>query len=84
MEIVQQAMSEMTDVMKALSGRESPQEKTAKQAEILKQAYQHAVSNLQELADLIQRANADAMKLVNARFADAMDEVKQMAAKTGS
>lgn len=83
MEIVQQAMSEMTEVMKALSSPEPPQEKTAKQAEILKHAYQHAVSNLQELSDLIQRANADAMKLINARFAEAMDEVKHMAKTSG-
>jgi phasin family protein len=70
MEIVQQSMAELT---------EAPQAKAAKQAELLKQAYERAVSNMKEISDLIQHSNAEAVKLLNARFVEAIDEVKSLA-----
>jgi phasin family protein len=81
MEIVQQSMAELTEAVRALSSVESPQAKAAKQAELLKQAYEHAVGNLKEISDLIQQSNAEAVKLLNARFAEAMDEIKTLADK---
>jgi len=82
MEIMQQSMTEMTDAMKALSSLEAPQAKAAKQAEMLKSAYEHAVANMKELSDLIQRSNGEALALINKRFVEAMDEVKALAQKT--
>ena len=37
---------------------------------------------MRELGDLIQRSNAEAIGLINARFAEAMDEVKALAQKS--
>lgn len=81
MEIMQQAMSEMTEGVKALASAEAPQAKAARQAELVKQAYQRAVSNMQELSDLIQRSNSEALNLINHRFTEAMDELKLLAQK---
>ena len=53
------------------------------QAELAKSTYEKAVANLQELADLIQRSNSEALGLLNKRFAEAMDEVKGLVAKHG-
>lgn len=83
MEIMQQAMQEMTEGMRTLSSPEAPQAKAAKQADLVKQAYQHAVTNMQELRDLIQRSNNEALNLLNQRFMEAIDELKQFADKTG-
>ena len=82
MEIMQQSMTEITEAMRALSSMEAPQAKAAKQAELLKAAYEHAVSNMKELSDLIQHANGEALALINHRFVEAMDEVKALAQKT--
>jgi phasin family protein len=79
MEIMQQSMAELTDAVRAMSSVEAPQAKAAKQAELLKQAYERAVSNMKEIGDLIQHSNAEAVKLLNARFIEAMDEVKALA-----
>jgi phasin family protein len=81
MEIMQASMSELTEGMKSLAGVETPQAKAAKQAELLKSAYEHSVANMKELGDLIQRANAEALGLLHARFVEAMDEVKKLAEK---
>jgi len=83
MEIMQQSMTEMTQALQGVSGESTPQEKAAKQAEMLKASYGRAVANMQELAELIQKANAEAVGLLNRRFAEAMDEVKSLMAKSG-
>ena len=84
MEIVQSAMSEMTDAMRGMSGTESPQDRAARQAELMKGGYERAVANMKEIADLIQKSNSEALALFNHRFAEAMEEVKQMSAKGGA
>ena len=81
MEIVQAAMTEMTEAVKALAGAEAPQAKAARQAELMKSAYEKAVVNMRELADMIQRANGEALSLINKRFAETMDELKTMMEK---
>jgi phasin family protein len=81
MEIMQQSMAEMTEAMRALASPGAPQEKAAQQAEMLKGAYEKAVANLKEIADLIQRSNGEALGVLNRRFTEAMDEVKTMLAK---
>jgi phasin family protein len=82
MEIVQQSMAELTDAVRSLSTMEAPQAKAARQAELLKQAYERAVTNMKELSDLITESNAEAVKLLNSRFAEAMDEIKALADKS--
>ncbi len=81
MEIVQGSMVEMTEAIRSMSGTETPQERAARQAELLKAGYERAVSNMKEVADLIQKSNGEALALLNKRFAEAMDEIKTMAAK---
>lgn len=81
MEIVQSSVGEMTEAMKALSGTEAPQAKAARQAELLKTAYEKAVTNMRELADMIQRSNGEALGLLNKRFTESMDELKTMVEK---
>lgn len=83
MEILQQSVTEMTDAMKSLASAEAPQDKAARQAEFAKSTYEKAVANLQELADLIQRSNSEAVGLLNKRFTEAMDEVKSLVGKAG-
>ncbi len=80
-EIMQQSMAEMSEAMRAFTSIESPQERAARQADMLKQTYEHAVANMKEIGDLIQRSNAEAIALLNQRFTEAMDEVKALAEK---
>ena len=81
MEIMQQTMSEMTETMRDFASPESPQVRAAKQAEMLKTAYERAVAHIKELADLIQKSNSEALHMLNQRFTEAMEEVKVLAAK---
>jgi phasin family protein len=78
MEIMQSTMTGLTDTLKAMSVTEAPQARAAKQAELLKQAYENAVSNTRELGDLIQKSNTEAMAKLNHRFSEAMTEMKTL------
>ena len=81
MEIMQQSMSDLTETMRTIATTEGAQAKAAKQAEMLKVAYERAVNNMRELSELIQRSNSEAMSVINKRFAEAMDEVKALIEK---
>ena len=83
MEILQQSMAELTEAVRAASATGSPQDKASSQAELLKATYGRAVANMQEIADLIQKSNGEALALLNKRFVEAMDEVKGLIAKNG-
>ena len=74
-------MAEMSEGMRDMASPESPQARAAKQADMLKLSYERAVAHLKELADLIQRSNSEALSMLNARFTEAMDEVKALANK---
>ena len=78
MEIMQSTMSGLTETLKDLSMSDSPASRAAKQAELLKQAYENAVSNTRELGDLIQKSNTEAMQKLNRRFSEAMTEMKTL------
>lgn len=84
MEIMQASMTDMTQAMTGMAAPAAdPKEAAARQIEALKAAYEKAVANIREVADLIQKSNAEALALLNTRFAEAMEEAKQMAAKQG-
>ncbi|HTW26347.1 MAG TPA: phasin family protein [Acetobacteraceae bacterium] len=83
MEIMQQTMAELSETVQAVADADGPQAKAAKQAELLKRAYEHAIANMRELSDLIQRANGEALEVLNHRFLEAMDEMKALMQKAG-
>ena len=83
MEIMQQSMTELSETMQALTSAEGPQAKAAKQTELMKRAYERAVSNMRELRDLIQRSNGEALELLNRRFAESLDEVQSLIRQAG-
>ena len=84
MEIMQQSMADLTETIRTIANTEGAKAKAAKQAEMLKAAYERAVTNMKELGELIQRSNSEAMDVINKRFAEAMDEVKALIEKANS
>lgn len=81
MEIVQATMSGLSNTMKDLSSNQTPASRAAKQAELLRKAYEDAVTNTQELGDLIKKSNAEAMNRLNTRFSEAMTEMQALLEK---
>jgi phasin family protein len=78
MEIMQTTMSGLTQTLREIAATDTPNERAAKHAELLKQAYEDAVSNTRELGDLIQKSHTEAMEKLNRRFSEAMTEMKDV------
>jgi len=84
MELMQQAMAEMSDAMRSLTAMDgNPASKAAQQAELIKSNYERAVASMKELADLIQKSNGEALEVLNRRFAEALEEVQALVKKGG-
>lgn len=79
MEIMQKTMAELSEQLRGMSAIDTPHDRAAKQAELLKHAYETAVANMRDLGDLIQRSNHEAVETLNKRFSEAMDEMKNIA-----
>ncbi|MDB5411764.1 MAG: phasin [Rubritepida sp.] len=82
MEIMQQVMGEMSQAVQSLATVEGPANvKAAHQTDLMKTAYERAVTNMHEISELIQKSNGEAVGVLNRRFAEALEEVKGMVGK---
>ncbi len=81
MEIMQQTMTEFSEHARELTHAETPKAKAVRQAELVKKSYEHAVANIRDLSDLIQRSNTEALQVLSDRFKEAMDEIKHLLEK---
>ncbi len=75
-EILRQTMDETTKAMQELSRPDKPEDIWTKQAELLKEAYEHGLANLRELTELSTRANVEAADLLTQRVTDSLEELR--------
>jgi phasin family protein len=80
-EIFRSMMEEASSAMREVMAAGSPEEKAARQTEIVKDAFQRAVVNMRELAELVAKSQTEAMDVVQKRVADSLDEIKTVIAK---
>jgi phasin family protein len=80
-EILQETMNEASKAVDALAKAGSPAEVAAKQAELTKSAFERALSNMRELADLVAKSNQDASTTISSRISASLDEIKDYALK---
>jgi phasin family protein len=80
-EILAQAMSEGQKAAAELRGSSGPRELTAKQAELAKEAFEKAIANMRELADMVSKSNNEAFTAINQRVVASLDELKALASK---
>jgi phasin family protein len=80
-EIFQETMNEATKAYDALTKAGSPPEVIAKETEIAKEAFQKGLNNMRELTEMVTQAQHELMDRINARIAESLDELKQMALK---
>ena len=75
-EILSETMDETAKAVQAFSKTDKPEDIWAKQADLLKETYEHGLSNLRELAELSVKTNAQATDLLTLRVTDSLDEFK--------
>lgn len=75
-EILRQAIEEGSSVAKELTEAGSPQDKAIRQTELTKDTFERALANARELSEIIAKSNSEAFDLLNKRFTQILDEVK--------
>lgn len=80
-EILQDTMNEAQKAVDSVSKAASPQDAAVKQAEVAKDAFEKALSNMRELAEMMTKANEDVTSTITKRVSETLDEIKEMAEK---
>ncbi len=77
-EILAEYMGTFTSTAQQLAGSGSPQEMTGKQAELVKDAMEKALTNMRELAEMVGKSNTEAFEVINNRVHESLNELKGM------
>lgn len=80
-EIMAQAVTEASSMAQQLAGATNPQDAGAKHADLVRQAFEKALANMRELAELFSKTNSEAFDLINKRFTESVEELKATLAK---
>ncbi len=80
-EILQETMTQTSKSFETLAEAGSPSEVVAKQAELAKEAFEKALGDMRELAEMVTKAQQGAIDTMSGRISQTLDEVKHMALK---
>lgn len=79
MEILNQTMTEASKAVGTATTVGDPRDKVVQQTELAKAAFEQAIVNMRELADMVQKANREATDVITQRVSAGLEEVKSLA-----
>ena len=80
-EILRQTMEQTSQAMREVMTAGSPEQKAARQTELAKEAFERAIANMRELAEMVTKAQGEANEVISKRVSETLDEVKDLLAK---
>jgi phasin family protein len=78
-EIFKETMEYAQTAMKDVVSGTSPEASAGKQADFVKTAFEKALANAKELAELTAKANSETFDIINKRVVESLDELKATA-----
>jgi phasin family protein len=78
-EIMSQMVQNSSAVAKEVMDEGTPEEKIARSAELIREAYEKTVNNYREVGDIASKSAREAMDVLNDRIATAFEEIKSTA-----
>lgn len=79
LELAREAMEDVSAMMSEFAKpATSIEDRFARQAEYSKKTIERGLANLRELADLVTKANSDAVGVLSKRVSESLDEVREM------
>jgi phasin family protein len=79
--ILRQTLEETGTILTEALSAGSPEDKAAKQAELVKAAFERALANMKELAELVAKSNTEAANVISNRVSESLEELKSALAK---
>ena len=80
-EIASAAIEEASSALRELTAPGAPEEKLAKNAELAKVSYEKALAATRELGELIAKTGDETFGVLNRRFTESFEEIRDFAAK---
>jgi len=81
-EIMFQSMEEGAEALKEQIAPGTPQDKAIRSTEMAQGILERTVTDSRELAEIIARSNSEACELLNRRFIQSLEEIKEGLSKT--
>jgi len=78
MKILSKTIDEISSATREMAQVRSPQGIVVEQTELAKRAFEAAVTNMRELADILNKANEDATRTIVDRVPESLDEIKEV------
>ncbi|WP_448188972.1 phasin family protein [Azospirillum sp. sgz301742] len=75
-EIVRQSLEAAGSAATEVIAAGSPEDKAAKQAELIKATFEKSLSNIRELSEMVAKSNSEAADVLAKRVSESLDEVK--------
>ncbi|HEY5791003.1 MAG TPA: phasin family protein [Gammaproteobacteria bacterium] len=79
-EILQQSVEEASKLFQGFDVNADPAERLAKQTALTQEAFEKALANMKELAELASKSQAEALEAIQKRFNESLVELKAQAA----
>jgi len=83
MEIMKTSLQEASSMLSQLTSAGTPEEKIARQVELMKQAYETSLANAREIQGLVSKSNEGAIDVLSNCVCDTLDEIKTVSKKSG-
>ena len=78
-EVLQNGVSEMTEVMKDATAQPMSADGHEKRMQLAKTQFEKSVATFNEMSEAARKANEDAAAIIQARFSEGVEEMKQLA-----
>ena len=75
--MLQETLSEITDMAQNYKVPGSAQDVVAKQTEFARKSFETAVKNASEVADLVKKSGTESVDILRGRIKDALQEIRQ-------
>ena len=82
-ELLSQIVEDQSNLAREIMGEGSPEQKVARQADLMKKNYEKSISNLKDISDLLSKSNQQASDIINKRITASLTEIKSAIEKSG-
>ena len=76
-QILQETMSEITDMAQSYRASGNPQEMMAKQADFARRSFETAVKNASEVAEIVKKSGTDSVEILRERIRETMEDIRK-------
>lgn len=75
-EILSQIVEENSNIAKEALSEHTPEQKVAKQTDLIQKSYEKSIENAREIADMVSRSSTEASEIINKRISASLKEIK--------